>query len=330
MFLRRAVAASCVLSVAFARIAIPAPIDVHDRAAVLRSYRDTYLESEARAHDWNGDRARCRPGTVRQSYLEAGLDRINWFRAMAGLEPVKKLVPELNVKCQRAALMMSANRALSHEPPRSWSCYSETGAEAASKSNLAAGYRTLADAIVGWMRDENTPIGGHRRWLLYPPMHETGLGAAFAGEYPGYAMWVVERAPGRRGPDWVAWPPAGYVPSPVVWEMWSFSVADADFKKARVSVRRNGRELRLQKHAVRTGFADNTILWTLTDWRDAPPVRDERYTVTVSNVLVDGAPQRFQYTVTVFDPERAGELRAKSWDPPQGRRRASGDTGEGD
>src|SRR3546814_12342301 len=60
----------------------------------------------------------------------------------SGLAPVP-LSSTLNAGAQRAALIMSANGALSHHPTTSWKCYSSSGAAAAGKSNLALSYPSI-------------------------------------------------------------------------------------------------------------------------------------------------------------------------------------------
>ena len=64
---------------------------------------------------------------------------------MSGLAPVT-FSPTLNARSQRTALMMSANRSLSHAPPRSWRCSSQAGAANAGRSNLALSYPSITSA----------------------------------------------------------------------------------------------------------------------------------------------------------------------------------------
>ena len=57
----------------------------------------------------------------------ATLRAVNFVRSMSGLAPVH-FSSALNARSQRTALMMSANRALSHTPPRGWRCWTAVGA----------------------------------------------------------------------------------------------------------------------------------------------------------------------------------------------------------
>ena len=54
------------------------------------------------------------------------MNRINYFRAMAGVGDDITFDSTYNTKAQAAALMMSANQALSHSPPADWDCFSST------------------------------------------------------------------------------------------------------------------------------------------------------------------------------------------------------------
>ena len=80
---------------------------------------------------WTGSVVANVPGTTTQAFQAAVAARINWFRAMAGVPPSIILDPIYSAKDQQAALMFSANHAISHTPPTSWIDYSVEGAEAA-------------------------------------------------------------------------------------------------------------------------------------------------------------------------------------------------------
>jgi len=237
-------------------------------------------------------------------FLNRGID--SWFRVEVkqGLNDALVLSRDWSADCQKAALMMSANRELSHAPPSSWKCYTKAGARAASKSNLAYGYPTLPDAITGLMRDRTNPRVGHRRWFLYPPLDTVGIGAVFAGERPAYALHVIGGAGARpSSPEWIAWPSRGYFPFVFVPPGWSFSYPRADFSKASVTMRHDGRRLKVVLEPVQNGFGDNTLVWIPKGLGPAPPQKDETYRVTITNVVVAGVSREFTYDVIVIDPE---------------------------
>lgn len=306
---RVVLARACLLSGALLLCAAPVlaqipSVDPADRASVVSFYRNVY-ESPTGSANWTGNVGTCTAGTIDSGYLDAGLLRVEYFRAMAGLPTGLAHDASLDAKCQEAALMMTANNALSHSPPAGWTCYTAAGAEAAGKSNLALGFASLPDAVTGWILDNGTPSLGHRRWLLYPPQATVGVGATFgSGSSNGYAMWVLGPFGSRPvSPEWVAWPPPGFVPYPVVPALWSFSMQNADFSGASVTVARGTTPVSVVLETIQIGYGDDTLVWTPQGLPGGAPVMDLDYTVTVSNVMVSGSPREFAYTVTVIDPD---------------------------
>ncbi len=200
----------------------------------------------------------------------------------------------------------AANRSLSHSPPASWRCYTSPGAEAASKSNLAYGYGSLPAAVTGWIMDKATPSLGHRRWILYPPLLSTGLGATPEGEHAAYSMWVSGVSGARPpGPEWISWPPPGYVPYQVTpTTYWSYSYPLADFSAASIRMTKNGVPMGTRIQPLASRYGDNTIAWKPTGLSSAAPSTDIRYRVTVKNVRVGGVSRTFTYESIVIDPDR--------------------------
>ena len=203
------------------------------------------------------------------------------------------------------------------------------------------------DAYVADNGASNAGVG-HRRWLLYPPTRimGTGIVPTKEGAHPGAnALWcrptpldfTTFSAPSRREASeserevsaamhgslardraapavraclTTAWPPAGYVPAPLVYARWSFSCRNADFKSAKVRVTKNGRSLAvaLERIVYQTttqgrgpGIGLNTLAWTLPGNR-VHAHTDESYVVQVSHVYVNGAPRDFVYPVITIDP----------------------------
>jgi hypothetical protein len=58
--------------------------------------------------------------------------------------------------------------------------------------------------------------------------------------------------------------------------------------------------------AVQNGYGDNTLVWVPTNFFAARPATNIVYSVAVSNVLIGGVPNNFNYNVTVFDPAVPG------------------------
>jgi hypothetical protein len=280
------------------------------RTDVVQLYQTTYKASQGVASGWNGNRSTCTAGTTSQAYTDATILRVNYFRAMAGLPGDVILSNAWNLKAQDAALMMSAQGALSHSPDATWSCYTAGGAEAAGKSNLALGADAAA-AIDLYMDDPGSggnAAVGHRRWILYPPTKIMGTGNIPAtGGWAANDLWVIGGAGARPSePAWVAWPPAGYLP----WQIlprssgrWSFSYPGATFTGAAISMQRAGTNVPVTLETQAQGYGDNTIVWVPQGIPASAPSGDVSYTVTVSNVVVGGKSQLYTYSVTIIDPD---------------------------
>jgi len=295
-------------------------VNVASREEVRTFYHTVFLSSEGIPSGWSGEVATCSPGTTAADYRDATARRINYFRAMAGIPASIALDDTNNAKCQQAALMMSANNALSHTPPGSWICYTADGADAAVHSNLAIG-NAGPDAIsAGYMQDAgagNTAVG-HRRWILYPQTQTMGTGDVTpeSGNAAANATWVFDANTGGPRPStrdgFVSWPPPGYVPYSQVWNRWSFSYPDADFSSATVTMSAAGGAVPVTIEPIANGYGENTIVWYPSDLDPSAfgnwpkPAADTPYDISIQNVVIDGAPQAFNYTVTVFDPDTPG------------------------
>ena len=289
-------------------------VNIQDRQSVLNFYNLDYLGYDSAEMDWTGSQASCVPGTTSAEFQSVVLHRVNYFRAMAGLPANVTFSAEMNRKAQAAALMMSANGQLSHSPPTSWKCYSSDGAAGAGSSDLFLGVYSW-DAISGYMLDPgaSNSAAGHRRWILYPQTQVMGTGDVppSGSYYAANALVVIDSAqyssprPATRD-DFVAWPPPGYVPSPVVYARWSFAYPGADFSAATVSMTSNGAGVSLAQSPVQNGYGENTLVWIplgMSDGATWPrPASDTSYKVTVSNVKINNVARSFSYTVTIFAP----------------------------
>jgi hypothetical protein len=300
--------------------------DTSNRSAVRDNYNQVFVPSTSVPTGWTGDVAANNPGTTAQAFKDAVATRINWVRSMAGVPTGITLDATYSAKDQKAALMFSANRAISHNPPANWIDYSSDGAEAAGNSNICDGYGPYADpgCVVLYMIDNgsNNAAAGHRRWLLYPQTQVMGTGdvpqSGPADNLYNWAnaLWVFDGRYGTTRPatrdTYVAWPPPGYVPYQVVGPRWSFSYPGADFSNALVSMQRNGAAVPVRQEPVATAYGENTIVW-VPDNLDAnvffqvtPVAADTTSTVTISNVVIGGLAKSFTYSVTVFDPATGG------------------------
>lgn len=288
-------------------------VNPSSRADSQNFYTQVYLPSENVNIDWDGSFNNCKAGSTSNAFREAIQLRINYFRGMAGVPSDIKLSDDYNQKAQKAALMMSVNKSLSHNPPSNWKCYTADGDQAAGNSNLALGAYG-PEAINLYMHDPGSYnyFVGHRRWILYPQTKEMGTGdIPYANGYPGAnALWVFDDNIFGTRPDtreeFVAWPPPGYVPYKVVYPRWSFTYPKADFKSASVSMTSKGKPVDISLQPVINGYGENTLVWEIIGQLfDKAPASDTKYSVKISNVKIGGIPRNFTYDVIVYDPSTA-------------------------
>lgn len=293
-------------------------IDTSNREAVREFYNNLYGLSDIVAMSWTGNRDTCTAGGTSARFKEAVLLRINWLRALAGVPADVSFDNTYNLQNQQAALVMSSNNQLSHTPPSNWHCWTQTAYDAAGKSNIALGL-SGPNAINAYIRDNgsNNAAVGHRRWIFYPQTRFMGTGDLPTGTYLGGTAYAANALrtidmssisnprPAVRD-DFVAWPPKGFVPYPLVFGRWSFSYPGANFSQASVTVSQSGVNIPASVVPPQNGYGENTLVWLLQGTTEATlwqrPTSDLTYNVTVGNVLVNAVARNFSYAVTVFDP----------------------------
>lgn len=307
-------------------------IDTENRQAVIDAY-NTMAFAPIPDMGWTGNHATCDTGTINPAYRTATIDRVNWYRSMAGLPAVAENV-EYSESAQAATLIQAFSESLSHEPPSTATCYSEAGAEAAANSNLSGGNSGPAaiDAYVIDFGASNAKVD-HRNWILSPTAQQFGTGDS---PREGTArttnvLQVIEPTsvvfadnPTLRGTEgFVAWPNSGYTPAATVYERWSFSLRGASFANANVTTQHwiNGSWVTIPSSTVHRDDKPATAPFGAIVWepvlgfptennlnRKLPipkPAFDETYRVTVTDVLTNGVAQNFTYDVTVIGDQEA-------------------------
>lgn len=278
------------------------PIDNVARLEAKDLYSNYYLASQTSSSDmsWTGDEPSCTPGTIPESTKTKILQRIEYYRKAAGLNNVISENTSKSDKAQWAALLMNANNDLDHDPPSSWKCYTNEGNEGAGNSLLTMSKN--AEAIDSYIRDlgaDNGPVG-HRRWLLWPRLQEIGIGNTNRSN----AIWVLGNAgsPPADSPEFISWPPEGYVPNRLVFPRWSFSIAGADFSATTISMQdESGNNINLQIEPLSNSYGDRTIVW-IPDGINTNSTSDTAFTIVLNNVEIDGVLMDYSYQVTLFDP----------------------------
>ena len=293
----------------------PGPgIDTWDRQAVLDSYRQEFNRTQP-SPEFTGSIRDCKPGTTSQAFRDSVVQRVNWYRTMAGLEPVTEN-PEATEKAQAAALIVAAERRGSHFPPPDWRCWTSEGEAASGVSNLALGNHG-ATAVDAYMRDSgpNNMEVGHREWILRRSLHEIGTGDIPAGRGAN-ALTVAdfemhrEDLLVRESRDFVAWPSPGYVPARAVWGRWSFSLTSLDSSEnapdlsdATVTVFDYRGQIPTKIIARPYG---QWLVWAVAGDTNSvvhpqPSSEDRCYTVTIRGVWIGDIPQEpYQYATCVL------------------------------
>lgn len=297
-------------------------VNIANRNDVLSLYHLVYMASENfdATHGWTGDVDACVAGTTSNDLKEDVRRRVNYFRAMAGLSSTITFDATKNGKAQEAALIMSRQDDLSHNPNADFAgnpCLSADGQEGASNGNLSIG-NYGPDAINGQLIDDgsNNAVVGHRRWILYSRAQEMGTGDIPGDDVPAAApnyresncLWVIGNFTAAPSPaPEIAWPPAGFVPYHLApndsqtFPRWSFSYPGANFSAATVTMTQGVTPIPVTKETVQTGFGDNTLVWRPSGIPGTAPASDTTYTVTI--VGITGAPFVSRtYDVTLIDP----------------------------
>ena len=117
------------------------------------------------------------------------------------------------------------------------------------------------------------------------------------------ATWVFDANYGGPRPattkPYVAWPPEGFVPYPLVFPQWSFALSNADFSAATVSMTSNGVPVSVSIQPYVTGYGENTLVWVpmgldATSQATTFPFSGTRtvYSVTVTNIKVGPVAHR--------------------------------------
>ena len=238
---------------------------------------------------------------------------------MAGLPASVYLDPVDNWGSQQMAVIISANNALNHNPPASYTCYNTFAAGYAGGDQALGGDGAEATTLFIWDYGSKNNEVGHRRWLLYPPEIVMGVGdvPGSGTNAAGNLTYVFDPAsfgarPTTRQP-YVAWPPEGFAPFQIIYPYWSFGLSNADLSAATVTMLSNGIPVSTVIQPYQTGFGENTLVWVpmgldATTGGTSFPFNgaDTVYSVTVSNITYNSNKVAYTYTVTAFDPAVPG------------------------
>ncbi len=234
---------------------------------------------------WSGSTQMCDPGDISPDGRANALRLYNLYRWLADL-PAVTTDPERDRLAQACALLMEANGSLSHDPPMSWTCWTEDAADGASSSNISSGPGVRA--ADGYMLDNgNETTIGHRRWILSNSLGPIGLGSTATGA----SCMQNLGGEGDAGKPWVAWPPPGAFPMEAYGSGrttlsdtgWTVQSDELDLSNAEVSVTATSSGDQpvsvtqlLGGYGSRQAFRFNPMGWE--------PVAGETYTVSITGI----------------------------------------------
>jgi hypothetical protein len=272
------------------------PVVYQNRDEAMADYVNNYLGSRYDSVGWTGNTDNCEAGTTSQINKDMVLLRLNYFRRLVGLPDNVVLVDSLNEKAQQAALMMKANNQLSHYPTAAWHCSSPEGQDGAANSDIALGV-SGPTAVTLYMQDAGVTDLGHRRWILFPSLASAGDGDTDFSN----AIYLIGGFGARPSMPFVAYPGNGYIPAPLVFQTWSFSVPTADFSQAAINVTGPGNTpASITVASLPNGYGDNAISWNMNDLQTNTITADQSYQVSITNVKVSGKAVNYHYTVQIM------------------------------
>ena len=280
-------------------------IDTSKRSAVRSALVKKLRPALRTPIGWSGSASACRAGAPSARAQSSTLVAINFFRAMGRLDPVT-LDRALSAPAQKAALMMDANFALDHDPPPSWSCWTEAGADAAGQSNLCLGC-SGAEAVAAYMSDSGDGNGaaGHRRWLMYP--QTTVMGSGSTERANALMVFGSDGMQSSNLPTWVSWPPPEYFPTELEpGGRWSLSASSAavTFAVAKVVVTTAvGAKLKVEPETVVNGYGSNTLVWQVAGLKLPSGTTPRRLDVAVTGIHRGDEVLSHRYSVRLFNAD---------------------------
>ena len=255
-------------------------INTSSRAAVAAAWRSQWVpNARVIVSATGGSTDTCTPFVTSAATLNATRSAINFARALSGVAPVTS-VADTSRDAARSALILAANRMLTHTPGTSSRCYTAAGARTAKRSNIglwasnASDWRpSVGQIVAGYLTDPGADnvLAAHRIWLLRAAARSLPVG--FAVSRAGGWTWVANDiivlpsgADVRGGAKFHSWPAKGYFPLQLEPAgRWSLSSPNPriSFKRAHVRVTRNGKTVALARTKWSNSIGDHSLIWQL-------------------------------------------------------------------
>jgi uncharacterized protein YkwD len=234
------------------------------------------------------------------------LNFVNYIRELHGLKPVTYNYED-DKYAQKGAYLIALNGDLSHNPPKSWRCWSEEGYKGCSSSNIIGGTNapfSPCQAVADWLIDTNVEGLGHRRWILDPFLKTVAYGHAVVYNRSGGTLKVIGDKEQPASTDFVAYPFREY-PALLFNMNWYLSLSviqdrnntwnnhSVDFSSSPVTVTSEaGKKLSVSsvKHDNQGFGVPNLLAWKVKDLQ-----KGIRYTVNVRNVKTSSGERDYEY-----------------------------------
>lgn len=201
-------------------------LESRTKKEVYQKYQDLFVWEKKDSYCHTGGNDGCEDlGTHAQWDIDGAFKRLNFFRYLTGLKPLvmsndSSLINEEMQACN----VLHKQDLIQHELNKDWKCYTKSAARAALNSDIYyfKGGACSAESIEGYMRDYGVDDLGHRRWLLYPHLHEFATGTY--GKVSAVRVINFNTPHEEKElPPFIAYPSPGYFPSRFMANTWSFS-----------------------------------------------------------------------------------------------------------
>lgn len=227
--------------------------------------------------------------------LENGLNKINYFRNLVGLDSVT-LVENLNILAMESAFLMHKNKKLSHHPDKKWKCYNELRKSAAERSLLAfynkGGYRSI-NIFFEDFGEDNTKCG-HRRWLLWSNLQHIGYGKTSKVESVllNFSKDSIQK---NQQPKFISYPSSGYFPGDLIYERFSFSINEdsnyVDLSNIKLKVMIDGKRVNTKNIIKDDTFGDPSVIFEIENLyikKDKTLIYNPKFTGKTITVEIQG------------------------------------------
>ncbi len=291
--------------------------------------QDLPLVSASELYDQLPDVSNCNEGKLKNSEKQKAMQYLNYIRSFHNLKPVQ-YASQYDNETAKSALISVANALLDHFPKTSYHCYTPEGNTGCQTSNLYLGSNFGPNSVIptekgiqSWIIDLNVEDLGHRRNMLNPFLKYTSFGrvdgySKVNSNYylTGMSIKVHQFPDYHSLSDWtsefIAYPfndyPSSYFNSS--WylsftlvvdkgNIWNNDQKRIDYSQANVKVTDpNNNQLAISnlKYDYIGYGVPNCIYWKTTGIQ-----KDVKYTVTISNVLVNGKPNTYTYWFRITD-----------------------------